>query len=324
MNIPASVADLQEKGQIKLLVHPKNLGPSAARNTGIRAGTGKWILLLDDDIRPEKDLLFQYAGAIQKNETALGFVGLTVFPKPFNAVTKAMETGGWISHFTGAEKKLLLRWAPTSNILLNRVKMDSELFDETLTKSGEDIDFLVRGSLNRNEQYIALPEAVVRHPWWNNGAIQTKRLLRYGAGASEIARKPPIRDFTFRDFTNTSETLLLFILLIPFALIWNFTHLLLIIFCSVVLAEFLTCWLRAILIGKTFSPWVAFHILWAKNAYETGYLIRSLQTGFLNGFALRTDMGFHKAHPGSFRTNRWKILKLILITVMFLVAVIAF
>ncbi len=322
--ISKRLAALNEEGKISLIVHPKNRGASAARNTGIRAGKSKWILLLDDDIQPAKDLLIQYAGAIRQYESSIGFVGLTRFPTPFNAVTKALETGGWTSHFTAAEKYLQMRWAPTANILLNRDKLEPGLFDEDLKKSGEDIDFLVRCSLLWKEQYKSLPEALVFHPWWDGGKVQTNRMLRYGAGSSEISRKSPISEFTFRDFTNTSESLLIMLLLLPFAIIGGFTLQLLTLSVSVIFAELLTCWIKGILIGNTFSPLVTFHIFWAKNCYEGAFLIRSLQMGFWNGFALRTDMGFQKMHPSPFRTNRWKIIKMILIAVIFLIAVVAF
>jgi glycosyltransferase involved in cell wall biosynthesis len=321
--IPVSIAALHDRGLIRLLIHKQNLGPAAARNTGIRAGSGKWILFLDDDIQPQEDLLMRYADAIKKSESAIGFVGLTVFPEPFNPVTRALLIGGWISHFTSAKIYPSLRWAPTSNILMNREKMDGTLFDEQLRKSGEDIEFLVRNSLLFAELYKALPNAVVFHPWWNEGAVQTKRMLRYGAGASEIARKSPVKEYTFRDFTNTAETSFILLLLIPADILIGSFRLTLLFFSSLVIAEYLTNWLRGISIGKTFSPLVAFHLMWAKNCYEAGFLIRSLQTGYLNGFALRIDMGFSKAHPGPFRTNRWKIIKFILIAVLFLIGFIA-
>ncbi|MCG8580039.1 MAG: glycosyltransferase, partial [Bacteroidales bacterium] len=40
---------------IKLLINKKNLGVAAARNIGIKASSGRYILLLDDDIVVHKN-----------------------------------------------------------------------------------------------------------------------------------------------------------------------------------------------------------------------------------------------------------------------------
>jgi glycosyltransferase involved in cell wall biosynthesis len=50
--------------RIKVISHERNLGPGAARNTGIRAATGFWVAFLDDDDKwlPRKlELQVQYA-----------------------------------------------------------------------------------------------------------------------------------------------------------------------------------------------------------------------------------------------------------------------
>jgi hypothetical protein len=131
--------------------------------------------------------------------------------------------------------------------------MDEQLFDTNL-RTGEDIDFLLRNALRIGEKYISVPSATVHHPWWNNGAVQTKRQFQYGIGASQIAAKAPVSNYTYRDFTNSSESLLLWVLFLPLAFMpgWLLPYLL---FPIVLLfAEWLTNWLKAIWIGKTASP----------------------------------------------------------------------
>ena len=321
--VPAGIQELARSGHIKLLINEKNCGAPATRNVGIRAGTSKWILLLDDDIKPQDDLLMAYAAAMEKNTDAIGFAGVTYFPEPFNAVTTALSIHGSVASFTLPLKQSFLRWTPTANVVLNREKMHPALFDAALV-NGEDIDFLARSSFMFNEQYIAVPDAVVFHPWWNEGKPQTARMLSYGTGASQIARKEPVKTYTYRDFSNTSETALLLLLLLPLAYVLGHAQLLLLFFVVLLIAEFATCWLKAIIAGKVYSPVVAFHILWTKNCWEAAYLYRSLADGHMNGFMQRIELGFVKPHPGPFRTNRWKIIKMILLAVLFLIAVIAF
>lgn len=319
--VPESIRNLDEAGKIHLIINEVNLGFSATRNKGIRAGSGKWTLLLDDDIKPRPDLLTAYAAAIKENADAIGFAGVTCFPAPFNAVTRALEINGSVSHFKAALQHTELIWAPTANIMLNKQKVDKELFDTRLKYSGEDIDFLVRNCLLFREKYTGVPDAVVVHPWWDNGHAQTTRMFRYGVGASQIARKEPVKKYTYRDFTNTSETLLLLILLLPLLLITGYGYFAAAFVISLLAAEFITNWLKAIIAGKTYSPVIAFHLMWVKNCWEYGYLYGSLTEGYFNGFAQRIEMGFVKPHPSPFRTNRWKIIKLVLLVLLFTIAV---
>ena len=308
--IPTSLLKLQEENQITLLINPKNEGVPATRNRGILAGKSKWILFLDDDVQPQEDLLLAYASAIQQHRNAIGFVGVTNFPEPFNAVTTALAISGFTSHFSIASKQELLVWAPTANIILNRQKLNKDLFDPALTISGEDVDFLSRNSLQFNEKYISVPKAVAVHPWWNNGATQTNRMFRYGLGASQIAAKQPVKNYTYRDFTNTVESILLLILLFPVALYTGNTRIIAVLLAAIVLLEFVTTWLRAINVGKTYSLAVTLQLVWTKNVYQFGYLVNSIVQGRLSGFAERTELGFIKPHPSSFRLNRWKIVRL--------------
>jgi len=46
----------------------QNLGASASRNRGIEESTGDYILFLDDDVIPSKDLLHSYGRTLQKNK----------------------------------------------------------------------------------------------------------------------------------------------------------------------------------------------------------------------------------------------------------------
>lgn len=322
-DVPKAIKKLHEQGVIKLLINKKNIGAPGTRNVGINAGESKWILFLDDDIKPQQDLLLVYSAAIEKNQDAIGFAGVTIFPEPFNAVTKAIQINGTISSFTDAKHKATLTWSPTANVMLNRNKIEEGLFDAHLVNA-EDIDFLTRSSLLFKEKYISLPGAVVFHPWWNNGKLQTARMISYGEGASQIARKFPIKQYTFRDFTNTPETVLLLLLISPLLYFTGHIKIAFILLGAILLSEFLTNWIKAILTGNTWSVAVALNMLWAKNCYEFGYLYASLKDGYINGFAKRIDMGFNKPHPSPFRTNRWKIIKMLLLVVLVLIAVISF
>ncbi len=311
--IPPGIIALADSGEIKLTVNAVNSGPSVTRNKGILAGNSKWILLLDDDIVPNENLLYEYVDAIEHTPGAIGFAGTTEFPTPFNAVTKALEINGTVGHFKAAKYHPEIVWAPTANILLNRQKMDLDLFDAHLKKSGEDIDFLVRNHLLFGEKYLSVPNAIVSHPWWNNGKMQFKRMFRYGQGASDLLLKAPVKNYAYRDFTNTTETILLLLLVLPLAIAYKKMFLLLAFFAASLLAEFLVNLIKAIKVGRTFSLAVLFNLVMVKNTQELGALCNTIVVGNFNGFAKRLDLGFSKPNPSPFRLNRWKIIKLILI-----------
>lgn len=318
VEVPVSIKEWQQNGNIQLILNKQNEGPAETRNAGIRAGQGKWILFLDDDIVPSPELLQAYVSAIALQSEAIGFVGVTQFPKPFNDVTRALAINGSVIHFDMALRKESMVWAPTANLMLNRSKMDAALFNASLKNGGEDIEFLARNSFLFDERYISVPDAVVSHPWWNDGNVQTERMFRYGKGAEDIMDLPSMKKYTYFDFTNTPESLLLLLIALPFALYYRNLFCWLEVLMVLILAEFITNWLKAIKIGKNASPIIAFYLMWAKNCYEFGVLYNAVSKGKFSHFAKRIDVGFSKEHPSHFRTNKWKIIKMILLVVMLL------
>ncbi|MET8181769.1 mycofactocin biosynthesis glycosyltransferase MftF [Streptomyces sp. NPDC005336] len=62
---PAELAAAVRRYGARLLVHPRNLGPAAARNTGLRHATTPYVAFLDSDVLPEPGwmapLLAQFA-----------------------------------------------------------------------------------------------------------------------------------------------------------------------------------------------------------------------------------------------------------------------
>jgi glycosyltransferase involved in cell wall biosynthesis len=317
MDIPDKIKQLAIGQEINLIQNEVNLGFSRTRNNGIKLGNGKWLLLLDDDIVPSERLLLAYADAISKNPNAIGFAGVTSFPEPYDMTTLAMEINGNTGHSKAAKTHKELMWVPTTNIVLNRDKMDPSLFSEALKKGGEDIEFLVRNALMNDEKYISVPDAVVEHPWWDNG--HTKRLFRYGSGAAQISSLSSIRPYTYHDFTNTIETILLLILCSPFIVLnYSLASLLTMVFL-LVLTEFITNFIRCVYLSGKYSLALAFNLFWLKNCYEAGYLFESIKSGRFTGFAERIETSFSKKNPSWFRLNKWKIIKTCLIGIGLLV-----
>ncbi|MGX5688859.1 glycosyltransferase family 2 protein [Arcticibacter tournemirensis] len=322
VSIPSSILQLATAGKIVLIVNEKNLGFSPTRNLGIDAGRGEWILLLDDDIIPAPGLLLNYAYAIKNYPGSIGFIGLTSFPEPFNDVTKALFYNGSVGHFQSALKSEQLPWAPTANVLLNRKLLGNRRFDPSLKLGGEDIELLAGNSLARGMRYISVPKAEVVHPWWNGGKQQLRRLFRYGAGTAEVMNKKEFRSYAFIDFTNTSETLLLLLVLIVAGSIFGVNVRFLIWMLPVaVIAELITCIVRGVKISGEFAAGLLWQMLLHKNMYEAGMLWNTLSNGRLHNFARRIDLGFAKKNPSPFRLNKWKIIKLTITIIMIITCI---
>ncbi|QJD95326.1 glycosyltransferase family 2 protein [Mucilaginibacter robiniae] len=314
VKVPDSIQQLSGRNDVHLLINEQNLGFSRTRNKGIDAGQGHWILLLDDDVTPEKNLLQAYAQEISLQPEAIGFVGVTEFPPPINTVTQALQITGVSTHFQRARHEPEMYWSATANVMLNRSKLGNRRFLPELTKSTEDMELLFRNAqANHLQKYQAVPNAIVHHPWWGNGRIQTRRLFLYGEGAGEAARLLPIQLYTHYDFTNTLETLLLLTVALLLAFIGGWSpKWVLIMAIAQALAEFTTNYYRTIKIGHTYSLNVAWQVTLHKNVMEAGRLWSWLRLGRIQELGLRTDGSFHKPHPQAFRLNRWKIIKLII------------
>ena len=311
-DIPLPIRQLADMGKIRLIINEVNLGFSLTRNKGINEGTGQWILLLDDDIIPDANLLIAYAKSLKQYPQSIGFVGVTHFPEPQNDVTRALVLNGSVGHFQSALHHAELMWAPTANMMFNRQLLQDRRFMVDLRKGGEDIELLLRNSLANSQKYKSVPEAVVTHPWWDNGAIQTRRMFRYGEGAGEISVLDTIKPYTYRDFTNTSETLLIILFLTIITSMMGFNPT---VFYEIagllIFTEFFINLIRSVFLSNNFSLSLAFQMMWHKNAYEAGYLWSSIRGGRFSTFGKRIDTGFKKVNPSPFRLNKWKIIKLL-------------
>jgi GT2 family glycosyltransferase len=127
-------------------------GPAANRNGGACRAKARWLLFIDDDCLPQKDLLKSYSLHIQNNES-LVLEGKTIADREkerFDEEAPINIAGNnlWSCNF--AIDKLLF------------LKLKG--FDETFPfPAMEDVDFKTRILEVANIKFI--PEAIVIHPW---------------------------------------------------------------------------------------------------------------------------------------------------------------
>ena len=315
LSIPASIRALATNQRISLLVNPKNLGVAQTRNKGIEAGTGDWILFLDDDIEAESDLLIHYVNAVLEYPGENGFIGYVQFPPANTSFTKAIVASGSMDIFSVALRKKHFAWGATANTMLRRNAIGSKRFSEEFPKKGggEDVDFFlnVRKS-NGNRDFKTLPEAKVKHPWWLGENPDFKRPFRYGKGNSLLGNRH--KENTYYDFLNTPETLLMTIfLIIIFGIAKSkllFPAILFLV--AVILTDLIANGIQAFKRVKTVNLKIVWYVCLLRFYQECGVLFGKLSIGqvWRMGERFHDDAKTKKIY--FFRLNTYKITKWIL------------
>lgn len=237
-----------------------NLGANGSRNRGIEESTSDWILFLDDDIEPQPNLLTVYAEAIrERGEKVPGFVGVTRFPKPTNNFTAGVVASDILTFFDLAEHKEKMSWGITANLMVKRNALKEHRFRSCFPKEGggEDIDICLEIVNSYGAEFATEPKAIVHHPWWNDSKRTYRRFFRWAYGDSNLpALHPKHRWF---NFPNTAEMLTVFLIgMLPLHFIYGISpQIISIALCGLLIGDFLTEWLRLILIKSIFNPIIA-------------------------------------------------------------------
>ena len=194
--------NLERNSPTRVRINEKNMGASFSRNRGMQESHSDWILYLDDDVLADKKIIQAYADAIIDNPEKDGFVGKSVLPHDGRNSTTAVHMAQTSFFWTICNHFTEVPWGVTANLLVKRYK-DVE-FDLDFPKAGggEDIDFCLK---IKKWPLVAVPDAVVTHPWWNNGQRfpMWKRFVRWANGDGLLINKYP--QHTFRTLPNVWE-----------------------------------------------------------------------------------------------------------------------
>ncbi|CAG8443439.1 10934_t:CDS:2 [Funneliformis caledonium] len=206
---------------IRIREHKTNLGASLSRNRGLKESNADYVLLLDDDVIPEKNILFECEKIIKMYPNACGFVGNTKFPPANDNIFVSALVLSCITYFWDIAEKFKddIPWGVTANLLIKRFK-DNVLFDPIFppTGGGEDIDFCLKkrnffiNNVENGIGFIAAPNVKVTHPWWNDGKRVYKRFFMWAKGDGALVKMYP--ELSYNDILPNSAELLLGTILI--------------------------------------------------------------------------------------------------------------
>ena len=196
---------------VQVIVHSVNLGASVARNTGMDYSGADYIIFLDDDVVPDRDLIDAYIGGMMRYPEAGVLVGATHLPSPCNALTLAYVTSDLIGSYTVAEKRRDPAWGVTANLCVkgrsNRVRFQKEY---PKTGGGEDIDFCLRVGRGKAGSVVAVPGAKASHPWWSGGDLRSLlHIIGWASGESLCLESEALKDYVYFTGPNGTEMCIL-------------------------------------------------------------------------------------------------------------------
>jgi GT2 family glycosyltransferase len=191
--------------EITIIKNGVNIGAHLSRNRGFEAGSGEYVLFLDDDIEVSPGLLEAYFEAIKKHPDSPGFVGSVRFPVCINSFTRAAKASDILTFWDIAENKSRLAWGVTANLMVKRAAAGDIRFSSRFPKKGggEDVDYCLRIIEKSKAWFTSVPTAIVIHPWWGSGSHQYRRFARWAYGDSSLPRLHSA--YKFRNAPNLLE-----------------------------------------------------------------------------------------------------------------------
>jgi len=274
---PNDFQNFVDNETVKLFRNKENGGSSKSRNVGLDNSNAEWILFLDDDVKPAKDLLFTYVKAIKDNPTEVGFFGETLFPPPKTFFAKGVIACDILTFFFLAGYYDQLKWAPTANVIIKNSVVGDIRFQEIFPKNGggEDIDFFLKIFRKTNRELQCLKNAPVYHDWWYKQKRNYTRFCRWSFGDTLLHDIFP--EYTYYNFPNIIESL---VFGLPLSLIACFyIHSFLPLACvltGIIVGESLVEFIRLLIYKGLFQSQFAIEALLIRASNDIGRLYMQL------------------------------------------------
>lgn len=255
-DIAPGLARRLEESDAVLIRNPENMGAPVSRNIALDVAAAEWVLFWDDDIVPSAAILSEYAGAIEREKNATGFVGPTYTPAPCNTFTAGILASDILTFWHLPKGYEQVIWGITANLLIRRSAIGDIRFLPGFPKfgGGEDIDFCIRIVKSAGAPFNVVWKAEVSHEWWNNGKRSYMRFMRWAYGDSVLPSLFP--GYRYYNFPNAMEFVILGGGVSVAGLFFNHSPSVLLAATAggAVLGEFFAEWAKQAVIKKNFSP----------------------------------------------------------------------
>ena len=174
---------------VRYIRHEKNLGLSAARNTGINAAQGEIVAFTDSDCRADEDWLYYLVGDLLNSDFG-GIGGHNLLPPEDSWVAAAvMVSPGGPAHVMITDR--LAEHIPGCNMAFYKWALD-EIggFDPIFRKAGDDVDVCWR--LQQHGSSLGFsPGGFVWHYRRATARDYLKQQSGYGEAEALLARRHP-------------------------------------------------------------------------------------------------------------------------------------
>ncbi|HEX5152924.1 MAG TPA: glycosyltransferase family A protein [Parafilimonas sp.] len=158
-------------------------GPAANRNNGSKYAKGEWLIFIDDDCLPDKELLNEYKTGIKNNSNCLAFEG-AILPDDFELLKKDMAecpvntNGGCF-------------WSANICTNANLLKQIGGFDESYLIAAQEDQQLKIDIEKHTQEKIVFMKDAKVVHP------------VRFISFSSKLLRIPIVsRNFCLYAYRN--------------------------------------------------------------------------------------------------------------------------
>jgi len=148
---------------VKLIRNNKNLRFVESNNIGIKAASGKYLALINNDVTLDSNWLNKMMKVIKEDEK-IGVLGCKIF----YGNSDKIWFGGAKVYFPGfikhqkLDKRGPVDYVAFAAVIVRRAIFDKEYLDKNLIMYGEDSELCKRARLN-NYKVIYTPEAIAYH-----------------------------------------------------------------------------------------------------------------------------------------------------------------